>query len=153
MASAEFTTSDTSSWQMVQPRRSAKGNRQSSRASRVMSGTAARVVLPVVMRNVMASSASPVLSETSDSTELPTLLRFPLPSGSLLQGGNPASAEATLVAPTSVERHLESSSVAALHLIEAQQEFVANATRLALMLSPDQLLANSEKVHQQLINL
>ena len=65
-----------------------------------MSRTAARVVLPAVMRDVMTSSASPVPSESSDSSELPNLFEFLSPSGSLVQGGNPPSAEPTSVAPT-----------------------------------------------------
>ena len=73
---------DSSSWQTVQPRLSAMDNRQSSRASRVIPETAARVVLPAVMRDIMTSSASPVPSKSSESSELPTLLEFPLPSGS-----------------------------------------------------------------------
>ena len=84
-----------------------------------MSGTAARVVLPTVMRDVMTSSVSPVPSESSDSSELPNLFEFPLPSGSFLQGAIPASTEATSVAPTSDERFLESSSVAARQWTEA----------------------------------
>ena len=50
---SEKMSRDSSSWQTVQPRQSARGNCQSSRASRAMSGKAARVVLPAVMRDVM----------------------------------------------------------------------------------------------------
>ena len=68
------------SWQTVSLNRSAKGNRRSSRTPFRLSAKVASIVLPVP--SVVTSSTSPVPSESSDSSELPTYLQVesPLPS-------------------------------------------------------------------------
>ena len=143
------------SWQTALSRRSARGSRQSSRASRMMSGTAA-LTLPVI--SAVTSSLPPVSSEGSEITsELPISIENPLPSGSLLQRGLPASAEATSVVPTSVDSQLDSSKTEPAFaegllssLTDAQRLYVANATRLAMTLSPEQLSIRSENVNEHL---
>ena len=78
---AEYDTKGlSSSWQTVPSNRSAKGNRRSSRTSNQMSAKVARVVMPTP--SVVTSSTSPVPSESSKSSELPTYLQVesPLPS-------------------------------------------------------------------------
>ena len=132
----------TDSWQTALSRRSARGSRQSSRASRMMSETAALTV-PVI--SVLTSSLPPVSSEGSEiASELPISIENPLTSGSILQRGLPASAEATSVVPTSVDSQLDSSNTEPAFAeglfnsqTDAQRLYVANATRLAMTLSPE----------------
>ena len=121
----------------------------------MMSGEAARTV-PVIF--IITSSTSPVSSEGSAITsELPILIENPLPSGSLVERGLPASAEATSVLPTTVDSQLDSSSTDSdlaerllSCLTDVQLLYVANATRLAMSPSPEQLLTRSEKVNEHL---
>ena len=83
-----------SSWQTVHLTRSAKGNRRPSRTPKRLSELVASIVLPVP--SVMTSSTSPVPSESSEPSELPTYLQVESPLPSRV----PASAE--MIPPSSI---------------------------------------------------
>ena len=154
---------ETDSWQTAQSRRSARNTRQSSQASRVMSETAARtsVVLPAVvsvMPVVSSASSRPASAEVSEFvSERPASAENPIPSGSLLQRGLPASAEATSVVLPSVNYQSDSSNtdpaIAEFQLSDAQRQYIVNATLLARALSPEQLLQRSERINLHLRNI
>ena len=147
-----------SSWRTFPLKRSAKGNRRSSRTPKRLSAKVARVVLPVP--SVVTSSTSPVLSESSDSSELPTYHQVE----SHLPSSVPASAE---MIPSSSIHSLSSDPALAedtppfvSSLTSEQRAYIIHLSRLSRThtMSPEQLLAVSEKAsneirHFELCNL
>ena len=157
-----------SAWQEVVPRRLARSIRLSSQASPAMSGRKTKSILHVnspLSYPAVTSSISPVLSEASDSSEFPTVLPvesiLPVISSSLLRlpvtsVSQPVVSKSSTTPTQSFTT--ETSSIAERidspmgRMISAQRAYVANATRLARMLSPDQLSARSERVYSEIEN-
>ena len=157
-----------SAWQEVVPRRLARSIRLSSQASPAMSGRKTKSILHVnspLSYPAVTSSISPVLSEASDSSEFPTVLPvesiLPVISSSLLRlpvtsVSQPVVSKSSTTPTQSFTT--ETSSIAERinspmgRMTSAQRAYVANATRLARMLSPDQLSARSERVYSEIEN-
>ena len=144
-------TDNLSAWQEVVPRRLARSIRLSSQASPAMSGERTQRVLHLsdvnspLSYSAVTSSISPVPSEASDSSELPTVLPVEtiLPSTPVVSNQLPLTEQLFVTEPASIAERILSSGG---RLSYAQQAYVASAARLARMMSPAQLSARSELV-------
>ena len=115
-----------------------------------MSAKVALVVMPTP--SVMTSSISPVSSESSESSELPTYLQVE----SHLPSSVPASAEmipsSSIHSPSSDPALAEDTQPFVSSLTSEQRAYIIHLSRLsrAHSMSPEQLLAVSEEVNNEI---